>query len=228
MKPSRFNSGYSLTKALAPRDFSEIHGQSAVVKQLAAFARAPYSTGWVFYGATGTGKNCTARTLAGALGCVIGGSSLAQECGGFYDLCGSQLTDGDVHRRIASCHYGTLAGSGWKCVVVSEADKMPSDAVTAFLFGLENLPPRTVFVFTTNDTDRLDRRFYTRCEPLEFESRAEILERDANEWLKQLWREAGQRGAAPRVKDCPGAIVGGTLSYRACIMGLQAKLRMAA
>ena len=225
---TRFNTGQSLTKSLAPCKLADVRGQASVTKSLAAFASAPYSTGFVFTGATGCGKNCTARALAGALGCVIGGPTVAQQCGGFWDLCGKQLSGDDVHDRFASCHYGTLVGSGWKLITVSEADKLTADAMTAFIFCLDNLPQRSVWVFTTNEIDRMDRRFLSRCELIEFESRAEILEPDANEWLKQLWREAGKRGRAPKAKELPGAIMGGSLSYRACILGLQAKLRMAA
>ncbi|MGD0652265.1 MAG: hypothetical protein ABSA97_14205, partial [Verrucomicrobiia bacterium] len=148
---SRFTTLYPLTRTLAPDALADVQGQARVVKSLAAFARAPYSTGFVFTGATGCGKNCTARALAGALGCVIGGYTVAQQCGGFWELCGEQLNGDDVHARLAGCHYGTLAGSGWKLISISESDKLHDDAITAFLFGLDNLPPRTVFVFTTND-----------------------------------------------------------------------------
>lgn len=225
---NRFHSPHALTKALAPRDFSEVRGQPAVVAQLKAFAVQPYATAFLFHGATGTGKNCTGRVLAGALGCVIEGSTMSQQCGGYWDLCGATLKAADVQDRLRSCHYGTLAGSGWKCIVISEADKLPEEGRTMLLFAIENLPERAVFILTTNELETMDRRLTTRCEPIEFESRVDVQQADANAWLRQLWREAGQRGHAPTVQDLPTAVQGGHLSYRALVMGLQSKLRMAA
>lgn len=220
----RFDPDKPLTTTLAPATLDEVQGQETVIARLKSFARRPYPCAFIFNGATGVGKNCTARALAGALGCVIEGSSVCQQIGGYWDLCGSRLTAADVQDRVRSCHYSTLAGSGWRLIVISEADKMKAEAVTEWLFALDNLPSRTVFVFTTNSTELLDGRFWTRCEQLEFESRAEVLEPLADRWMQSLWEEAGQSGPAPRVVEMPGAIRHGYLSYRACVIGLQSRL----
>lgn len=225
---TRFANGQSLTKSLSPVDLSGVRGQPEVVGSLRGFAKNPYSCGMVFSGASGCGKNCTARALAHAIGCITTGPAVAQQCGGFYELDGGALKADDVRSRVASCHYTTMAGSGWKLIAVAEADKMKDDAVTPFLFALDNMPDRAVFVLTTNNVELLDRRLATRCEAFEFESRADVLADDANEYLRQLWREAGETGRAPRVTDIPGAVMGNCLSYRAVILGLQSHLRKAA
>lgn len=58
---SRFNTGQSLTKSLAPCKLAEVRGQPAAVQNLTAFVTAPYATAMLFHGGTGTGKNATAR-----------------------------------------------------------------------------------------------------------------------------------------------------------------------
>ncbi len=225
---NRFQSGQSLTKSLAPLLLKDVRGQPAVVRSLQGFLKAPYATSFMFYGGTGTGKNATARALAGEFGCDVAGGQLRQQISGFFDLCGSTMTPADVQDRLRGSWYAAMNATGWKVICVSEADKVKSECVNIFLHALDYPPPNAVWIFTTNEIDSMDRRFTSRCEPIEFESRAEMLEEDANAWLKSLWREAGKRGRAPTAKELPGAIVGGSLSYRACVIGLQAKLRMAA
>jgi len=227
-KVCRFSTGQSLTKALAPLRLAEVRGQARVVASLQAFVGAPYATAFLFHGGTGVGKNAVARALAGEFGCDIAGGQLRQQISGFYDLCGATLTEGDVHDRIRGAWYAAMNATGWKVITVSEADKVGGAARAVFLHALDYPPPNAVWVFTTNEVECIDRRFTTRCEIIEFESRAEMLEADADAWLRELWKEAGRRGASPRARQLPGAIVGGRLSYRACVLGLQSRLRAAA
>jgi len=225
MMTKRFHTQKSLTKTLAPLTFNEIQGQAAVVDRLQRFVANPYAAAFLFYGATGCGKSCTARVLARALGCDIEGGELRAQMSGFFDLCAVTLTAGDVDQRMRSAWYAAMNKTGWKVIAVSEADKLRDDAKQVFLHLLDYPPPNAIWIFTTNEPDAMDRRFTTRCEQLEFESRATVLMPTANDWLRNLWKEAGQRGPAPKVTDMPGAVIGGHLSYRACVMGLQSKIR---
>jgi len=224
MRLNRFHTAQSLTNALAPNTWAEIIGQAKVARRLARFAEEPYATGFLFHGATGCGKNCTARVLAGALGCDITGGLIARQMSGYFDLCGAGLGALEVEARLQGAHYRALNPRGWKCVVVSEADKLKDDAKDRFNFALDNLPPSTVWVFTTNYLDGMDRRTVTRCELVEFETDLEKLRPLANEWLAALWKEAGRNHRPPTVDDFPLAACGGHLSFRALVLGLQTKL----
>lgn len=220
----RFTSPYPLTKALAPLCLADVQGQGKVVDRLRRWLARPKPVAWTFYGATGTGKNSTARALAGELGCDIAGGQLRQQMSGFFDLCAEGLTAAEVQERLRSAWYAAMNKSGWKVVVISECDKLRDDAKNHFLHALDYPPPAAVWIFTTNDIDSLDRRLATRTEPLEFESRAEVLEKAADKWLADLWHAAGQNHQPPKCRDIPGAIKGGHLSYRALVLGLQARL----
>jgi len=219
---SRFDSNQPLTVALRPARLVELRGQPDVVRRLQKFVRRPYPCGFIFTSATGVGKSTAARALAGELGCIIEGSACAQQCGGFWDLNGANVTVQEARDRIRSCHYGTLAGSGWRVFSIAEADRMTSAAFDEFNFVLDNPLSRSVWIFTTNLIHEFDRRFVNRCEVLRFESDARVLKADANQYIKILWKEAAQEGRAPTIEDIPQAVVGNHLSYRAIINGLAA------
>jgi DNA polymerase III gamma/tau subunit len=220
----RFFANKPLTVTLSPRNWSEIQGQAVVVERLQRFCARPYPNAFLFHGATGCGKNCTARVLAAQFGCDIEGGQLRQQMSGFFDLCATVLTSSDVEQRLRSAWYAAMNSSGWKIIVVSEADKLREEAKQQFLHALDYPPPSAIWVFTTNELDKMDRRFTTRCEQLGFESDAEMLAGPADQWLADLWRAGGGKGRAPRVVDMPGATQGGHLSYRALVVGLQSKL----
>jgi DNA polymerase III delta prime subunit len=59
---------------------------------------------------------------------------------------------------------------GFHFVLVDEADQMTPQAQLALLSKLDSTdpPPKTIFVFTCNDTTRLEERFLSRCKVLEF------------------------------------------------------------
>jgi len=57
-------------------------------------------------------------------------------------------------------------------------------------------PPQTVFIFTANDTERLQDRFLSRCMVLQFSSHG--IAKDAASLLERIWiAEAGSVEGAP-------------------------------
>ena len=57
-------------------------------------------------------------------------------------------------------------------MLADEADQMTSAAQLALLSQLDSTDPapNTIWIFTANDTERLERRFLSRCKVLEFSS----------------------------------------------------------
>jgi len=56
--------------------------------------------------------------------------------------------------------------------LVDEADQMSYPAQLAFLSKLDAtaFPPNTIFIFTCNATESLEKRFLSRCRMIEFSS----------------------------------------------------------
>lgn len=72
-------------------------------------------------------------------------------------------------------------------VLVDEADQMTQAAQISLLSKLDstNFPPNTIFIFTSNGTDRLEARFLSRMHTLEFSSYG--IAKDAATLLELVW-----------------------------------------
>ena len=212
----------SLTEKYRPTSLDTIWGQDAAVKVLRKFAAAPYSACFIFEGDTGTGKTSAALALASALGC-----DLAQkEFGGVQTIAsGEQSADAvrEAYRQMFNC---TWHGSGWKVVVVNEADRMARPAETIWLDVLEALPPRTVIIFTTNEPGRLSQRFLDRCTRLAFESDVEKLRASATAFAAAVWKaETGRRADPAKIQQIVQATeADGHLSFRRLVQQLTVAL----
>jgi replication-associated recombination protein RarA len=181
----------SLTEKYRPKTLAGLWGQPKVVQFLQRFARLPYSTALLFQGETGTGKTSAALVLAAELGCAVDQSEL----GGVWVIASGEQSADAVRETCRRMWQTPFAGSGWKVVIVNEVDRMSAAAETIWLDRLENLPPRTVVVFTTNYPDKLSARLRDRCVRVEFESRAKRLVGPARDLLAAVWR--AETGNAP-------------------------------
>lgn len=74
-------------------------------------------------------------------------------------------------------------------VLVDEADQMTNAAQVSLLSKLDstNFPPNTIFVFTCNDTTRLEPRFLSRLRTVEFSSYG--IATDAANLLQSIWKQ---------------------------------------
>jgi DNA polymerase III delta prime subunit len=160
-----------------------------VVKTLRAFARNPYSTAFLFDGETGTGKTSTAVALASALGCAVDQA----EFGGLSMIASGEQTAAGVQETCDQLHNRPFSGSGWRVVIVNEADKMTPGAEAIWLDRLEQLPRQTVVVFTTNFTQRLPQRFLDRCQRLKFDHDPKRLCDVGREFLKAVFLAEAKR-----------------------------------
>jgi DNA polymerase III gamma/tau subunit len=110
---------------------------------------------------------------------------------------------------VAVCHYMPMCGSKHSLVLVDEADQMSKAAQVSLLSTLDNLPPDTIFIFTCNETERLEDRFLSRVQTVEFSSYG--IAADAVSLLDRVWRaEAPVNAEAPNlariVKDAKNNI----------------------
>lgn len=204
----------SLADRHRPRTLDDVIGQDGAVARLRAFAAAPYPHAFLFDGPTGTGKTSAGLALAAALGAV--------EFGGLEVIRSGTANADAIGRALHALNFTPMLGSGWKLVIVDEADAMTHKAAVAWLSALEGIPPRSVIVFTTNDAGRFHPRFLDRCERLTFAGDAERHAGDAQALIARVWRAETGRADAPRLADLPGVIDReGVLSYRRALRALE-------
>ncbi|MBE3123229.1 MAG: AAA family ATPase [Acidobacteria bacterium] len=204
----------ALTEKYRPTSLKAIWGQEAVVKWLKNFADFPYPTALLFEGETGTGKTSAAVALAGALGCDL--SQKPPEFGGVHSVASGEQTADTVRETCRLMWNSPFSGSGWKVVIVNEADRMALPAETIWLDRLESLPQRTVVIFTTNNSERLSQRFKDRCTRLGFESDAAKLRPAAQRFVAAVWKaETGKKPDAAKIREVIDATeCDGQLSFR--------------
>lgn len=190
-------SSSNLLEKYKPWTLSDIIGQSWIVHQLQLFAEAPYPVAFLFEGGTGVGKTCTALCLARELGVAVDDA----EFGGLYQIASGEQTGESVRKMMAGLNCRPFCGSGWKMLIVNEADAMTANAAHVWLDALENLPAKTVVVFTTNHAGRLPSRLRDRCERLAFLSGPIALLPAAQELVNRIWQDEVGCPDAPRVEE---------------------------
>lgn len=212
----------NLLEKYRPRTLSEVVGQGSVVNQLGTFLDAPYPTAFLFEGATGVGKTSVARALANDLGC--------DPFWGITTIDAGKQDGETVENSADSLRFATGAGSGWKIVIVNEADCMTTKAAHLWLSILEELPPRSVVVFTTNHAEKFPDRFLDRCERLSFASDGDMLLQDAQALVARVWEgelPVTDRPPVPDVRKMSLCDKHGNISFRRVIQEITPLIRQA-
>jgi replication-associated recombination protein RarA len=207
----------ALTEKYRPARFAEIVGQGAAVLHLTKFTETPYPTAFVFAGETGTGKTSAAVALANELGVDLNWS--------LHRISAGEMDAEAVTFALKSLRF-VAPGSGWKVVICDEADSMSPKAKQMWLSALEDLPEKSVIIFTTNHLSRFEQRFLDRCELVKFASDATTLTQDAQALFNRLWAAEQLAGLAPDVRTIPDLVdQKGAISFRRVVRAIeQAKL----
>lgn len=156
----------NLCEKYRPSTIADIIGQSDATQTIGAFLSDPYPCAFLFSGDSGTGKTSAAISLANGLGV----SSDNDELGGMNTIASGEQTSDSIRAIVNRLSFYPMYGSGWKVLIVNECDRMHMQAETIWLDVLENIPPHTVIVFTTNNPDELSDRFIDRCNHVQFTS----------------------------------------------------------
>ena len=221
-KISASSSAGPLTERYRPTSLDTLWGQEPVVKVLRKFVKAPYPAAFIFQGETGTGKTSAALALAAELGCRLD----QHEFGGVNVVASGEQTAENVRDTWKRMWLTPLTGSGWKVLVVNEADRMARPAEMIWLDCLENITPHTVVVFTTNDAQLLSQRFRDRCTRLAFESDADQQRASATAFAAAVWKaETGRKVPAGEPERIVAASeVDGQISFRRVVQEIAAAL----
>ncbi len=172
-----------LSEKYRPRTIAEFIGLEKQRKILSAFALRPVSCAWLFLGPSGVGKSTMALALAEQMQAEL------------HHIPSQRCTAQAIDEVVRMCWYAPMVAGGFHLVLVDEADQMSNAAQLALLSKLDSTaaPPNTIWIFTANDTSRLETRFLSRTRVLEFSSygmRAELAT-----LLAKIWeRETGTSG----------------------------------
>lgn len=199
-----------------PKRLREIVGQSYAVVSLEAFVDDPYPQAMVFSGETGTGKTSAAFCLANELG--------VNRDWNFQHVKSGELDVEAVQSALKMSRYVGI-GDNWKMILCDEADISSSRAKGLWLSALEDIPAKTVIVFTTNEPDKLGQRFLDRCEHIKFESNARTLKPDGQTYLNRIWVAEGLPGNPPNIEDAKGVIINNVISFRRIARFVEQEMR---
>ncbi len=166
----------ALARKWRPRRFSEIAGQSHVVRALRnALIHDRVHHAYLFTGTRGVGKTTIARILAKALNCghlddgePCGSCDvcLAVDEGRFADLievdAASRTRVEDTRELLENAQYAPSSGR-YKIYLIDEVHMLSGHSFNALLKTLEEPPPHVKFLLATTDPQRIPVTVLSRC-----------------------------------------------------------------
>ena len=201
-----------------PTTLDEVMGQDEAVAQLKSFAASPYSCAIFIEGSTGLGKTSAAYALANDLG--------VDRDWNFSLIKSAEANRDDIDRALKILRFVGM-NDGWKLVLVDEAHSMSPTAVLMLHSALENLPSKSIVVFTSDQPDRFPDSFMDRCVRIKMAP-------DAPNWrdglqlaINRVWLgETGSMDDSPTVDDLPDDVYRrGVISFRRAVSALEPKIR---
>lgn len=202
----------SLVETWRPKTLADFIGITEPKAALGALAKRPYASAWLLTGPPGLGKTTLAQALFDHLG-------------GQYQHIPARMCDLETVTRVCdSCQCAPMFGgpAGFNLVLADEIDKASSAAQIAWLSNLDStrFPERTIFIFTSNNVEKLEERFVSRCRHLEFTAPADD---EIAAFLAKVWATETQ---AP-YPDLAAIVAKAKGNVRNALMMLEVKLLVA-
>lgn len=175
----------SLTERYRPHSIADFVGLSKPKQFCSRLAAKPYSSAWRFVGPSGTGKTTMAMALAEMIPAEL------------HHIPSQNCNLETLERICHTCQYVPMQGKRFHLVLVDEADQMSPAAQLYLLSKLDGTAPlpNTIWIFTCNETERLQDRFLSRTLPVEFSSYG--ISSEAAALLERIWNENAAGSPAP-------------------------------
>jgi DNA polymerase-3 subunit gamma/tau len=165
-----------LARKWRPHNFTEVVGQSHVVKSLVnALQHNRLHHAYLFTGTRGVGKTTIARILAKALNCEhlhdanpcgVCNICLAVDEGRFLDLievdAASRTKVEDTRDLLDNAQYAPNQGR-YKVYLIDEVHMLSGHSFNALLKTLEEPPPHVKFLLATTDPHKIPVTVLSRC-----------------------------------------------------------------
>lgn len=174
----------TLYRKYRPKDFSEIAGESDIVKTLKnSLDNDRISHAYLFSGPRGVGKTTSARLIAKGVNCLKNGisSSPCNECencreidnGSFIDLieidAASNRGIDEIRELKDKINYQPSKGRK-KIYIIDEVHMLTKEAFNALLKTLEEPPEHVIFILATTEPDKILPTIISRCQRYDFKS----------------------------------------------------------
>lgn len=174
----------ALTERYRPQHVSNFVGLAKPKTLCSKLAAKPFASAWLFIGPSGTGKTTMGLALADMIPAEL------------HHIPSQDCNLANIEAKCQTCHYVPQQGKKMHLILVDEADRMSDAAQVALLSKLDstNFPPDTIFVFTCNDSSRLEPRFLSRLRVVEFSSYGMAAE--TADLLSRIWAENAPTGSA--------------------------------
>jgi DNA polymerase III gamma/tau subunit len=199
----------SLAEKYRPARIADFIGLDRPKKVLTAFCKRPVSGAWLFVGPSGVGKSTMAMALATELQAEL------------HKIPSQKCNAQGIEDTVRRCWYAPMTPGGFHVVLADEADQMTDAGQLSLLSKLDSTDPapNTIWIFTANDTERLERRFLSRCKVLEFSSYG--LAGEIAAYLNRVWHAEGSNGNGP---DFERLAKDSRNNVRDCLMRLEVEL----
>jgi len=173
-----------LAEKYRPRTIADFIGLEKQRKVIGNFAKRPVSCAWLFVGASGIGKSTMALALADEIKAEL------------HHVPSQKANIENLDATVRKCWFAPMHAGGFHLVLVDEINNCTQAFQLALFSKLDSTdpPPQTIWIFTCNALDRLEKAFLSRCRLLEFSNYG--IQSDLAEHLAKVWKaETGADGS---------------------------------